>query len=278
MKIQANLISYILLGLVIIGVSIGVYEWGIPILQKSQIRSTIINIQNQLTDLANSIQSVGESKGSQIVTLSLPTGSLNIYNNLIQYSFNSPTIYYNPNVLAIPINYNIYLPCNVNNTLTINQPPMELCGIPGMLAYANSTNIVIEDVNNNTLVLPLQNIDNVITQYYVFDIKVSGDTVQFVPEYNTGIAGSSLYPACLVTASQFNNIINYQISCRPLLNIQTGQCTWIVINPTGQTGINTQVSTNINVNLQYSGLTIVNNPLSTVCNQLIYINVSVSLS
>ena len=276
MKLQANLISYLLLGLVIVGISIGVYEWGIPLLQKSQIKSTISNVQSELITLANSIQSVGENKGSQTVTLSLPSGSLNIYNNLIQYSLNVPTLYYNPNIPVIPINYNIYTPCNYNNTLTLGQQ-IELCGIPGLYAYANSTNIVITDVNNNTLVLPLENINNVITQYFVFNIRVNGNEVQFIPQYNTGIVGSSFYPACLVTAAQSGKIINYQISCRPLYNPQTGQCTWIVIQPFGQTGMTIQASANVNINLQYSGLSIINNPESTICNQLIYINVSASL-
>ncbi|BFI73615.1 hypothetical protein YN1_6020 [Nanoarchaeota archaeon] len=277
MKSQVNLISYLLLGLVIVGISIGVYEWGIPILQKSQIRSTISNIQGQLSTLASAIQNVGESKGSQTITLSLPSGSININNNLIQYSFQSPAIYYNPNIPAIPLNYNIYIPCNVNNTLTVGQQ-IELCGIPGLYAYANSTNIVITDINNNTLVLPLQNENDIITQYFVFDIKVGGNIVQFIPEYNTGIAGSSFYPACLLTAAESGRIINYQISCRPLYNPQTGQCVWIIIKPTGQVGATTQPNTNINVNLQYSGLNIVNNPESTVCNQLIYEYVSASFS
>ncbi len=277
MKLQSNLISYLLLGLVIVGVSIGVYEWGIPLLQKSQIRSTIDNIQSQLVSLANAIQSVGESKGSQTVTLSLPPGSINIYNNLISYSFQSPVLYYNPNILAIPINYNVYIPCTGNTSLNINQS-MDLCNIPGLNVSTNSTNIIINDVNNVTRVLPLSSINNVITQYFVFNIRVNGNVVQFIPQYNTGIAGSSFYPACLLTATQNNKIIEYQISCRPLYNPQTGQCIWFVIQPVGQTGMTTQKSTNININLQYSGLSIVNNPISTICNQLIYVNISASLS
>lgn len=277
MKLQTNLISYLLLGLIIVGVSMGVYEWGIPILQKSQIRSTINNIQTQLSSLANAIQSVAESKGSQTITLSLPSGNININNNLIQYTFQSPTLYYNPNIPAIPLNFNVYVSCDVNNTLTIGEQ-IELCGVPGLYAYANSTNIVIQDINNNTLVLPLQNENNIITQYFVFDIRVNGNTIQFIPEFNTGVEGSPYYPACLLLASENGNIINYQITCRPLYNPQTGECTWIIIKPVGQVGATIQPNTNININLQYSGLNIVNNPESTVCNELVYEYVSASLT
>ncbi|MGC9133013.1 MAG: hypothetical protein ACP5GJ_01240 [Nanopusillaceae archaeon] len=277
MKLQSNLISYLLLGLIIVGVSVGVYEWGIPILQKSQIRSTIDSIQSQLSSLANAIQNVGENKGSRTLSLSLPSGSINIYNNLIQYSFQSPVLYYNPNIPAIPLNFNIYIPCTVNNTLTVGNQT-NLCGIPGLYASANSTNINITDVNNNTLILPLSNANDIITQYFVFNIRVSGGTIQFIPLFNTGIAGSSLYPACLLVASQTNNIINYQIECRPIYNPQTGQCTWIIIKPTGNVGYTSQSGANLNVNLQYGGLNIINNPNSTVCNQLVYIYVDASLT
>jgi len=72
MKLQSQLISYLLLGVIVVGLSIGVYEWGIPLIQKSQIRSTVDNVQNQLTPLAEAISSVVQSRGTQTVTLNLP--------------------------------------------------------------------------------------------------------------------------------------------------------------------------------------------------------------
>jgi len=278
MKLQSQLISYLLLGVIVVGLSIGVYEWGIPLIQKSQIRSTVDNVQNQLTPLAEAISSVVQSRGTQTVTLNLPKGSISIYDNLIQYSFQVPLIYYNPSISVVPINYNIYIPCNVNNTISIPSSgynSIQLCGIPNLIAEVNSSNIIIQDVNNNTLILPLAS-SNVITQYFDFNIKVQNNNVLFVPQYNTGVSGVSYYPECLLSAAQLSGIIQYQISCRPMYNPQNGQCEWIIIEPTGQTSTTTN-GNSVNINLQYQGLNIVNNPNSTVCNQLVYYYVQASI-
>jgi len=278
MKLQSQLISYLLLGAIVVGLSIGVYEWGVPLIQKSQIRSTVDNVQNQLTPLAEAISSVVQSRGTQTVTLNLPKGSISIYNNLIQYSFQAPIIYYNPSISVVPINYNIYIPCNVNNTISIPSSgynSIQLCGIPNLIAEVNSSNIIIQDVNNNTLILPLAN-SNVITQYFDFNINVQNNNVLFVPQYNTGVSGVSYYPECLLSATQLSGIIQYQISCRPMYNPQNGQCEWIIIEPAGQTSATTN-GNSVNINLQYKGLNIVNNPNSTVCNQLVYYYVQASI-
>jgi len=278
MKLQSQLISYLLLGVIVVGLSIGVYEWGIPLIQKSQIRSTVDNVQNQLTPLAEAISSVVQSRGTQTVTLNLPKGSISIYDNLIQYSFQVPLIYYNPSISVVPINYNIYIPCNVNNTISIPSSgynSIQLCGISNLIAEVNSSNIIIQDVNNNTLILPLAS-SNVITQYFDFNIKVQNNNVLFVPQYNTGVSGVSYYPECLLSAAQLSGIIQYQISCRPMYNPQNGQCEWIIIEPTGQTSTTTN-GNSVNINLQYQGLNIVNNPNSTVCNQLVYYYVQASI-
>jgi len=278
MKLQSQLISYLLLGVIVVGLSIGVYEWGIPLIQKSQIRSTVDNVQNQLTPLAEAISSVVQSRGTQTVTLNLPKGSISIYDNLIQYSFQVPLIYYNPSISVVPINYNIYIPCNVNNTISIPSSgynSIQLCGISNLIAEVNSSNIIIQDVNNNTLILPLAS-SNVITQYFDFNIKVQNNNVLFVPQYNTGVSGVSYYPECLLSAAQLSGIIQYQISCRPMYNPQNGQCEWIIIEPTGKTSTTTN-GNSVNINLQYQGLNIVNNPNSTVCNQLVYYYVQASI-
>jgi len=279
MKLQSQLISYLLLGVIIVGLSIGVYEWGVPLIQKSQIRSTVNDIQSQLTSLAEAIPSVVQSRGSQTVTLNLPKGSLSIYNNLIQYSFQSPTIYYNPSISVITINYNEYIPCNVNNSISIPSSgynSIQLCGIPNFIVEVNSSNIIIQDVNNNTLILPLTSTNNVITQYFDFNIKVQNNNVLFIPQYNTGIEGSPSYPECLLSATQLSGVIQYQITCRPMYNPQNRQCEWIIIEPTGQTSTTTN-GNSININLQYNGLNIINNPNSTVCNQLVYYYVQASI-
>jgi len=279
MKLQSQLVSYLLLGVIVVGLSIGVYEWGVPLIQKSQIRSTVNDIQSQLTSLAEAIPSVVQSRGSQTVTLNLPKGSLSIYNNLIQYSFQSPTIYYNPSISVITINYNEYIPCNVNNSISIPSSgynSIQLCGIPNFIVEVNSSNIIIQDVNNNTLILPLTSTNNVITQYFDFNIKVQNNNVLFIPQYNTGIAGLSYYPECLLSATQLSGVIQYQITCRPMYNPQNGQCEWIIIEPTGQTSTTTN-GNSININLQYNGLNIINNPNSTVCNQLVYYYVQASI-
>jgi len=279
MKLQSQLISYLLLGVIIVGLSVGVYEWGVPLIQKSQIRSTVNDIQSQLTSLAEAIPSVVQSRGSQTVTLNLPKGSLSIYNNLIQYSFQSPTIYYNPSISVITINYNEYIPCNVNNSISIPSSgynSIQLCGIPNFIVEVNSSNIIIQDVNNNTLILPLTSTNNVITQYFDFNIKVQNNNVVFIPQYNTGIEGSPSYPECLLSATQLSGVIQYQITCRPMYNPQNRQCEWIIIEPTGQTSTTTN-GNSININLQYNGLNIINNPNSTVCNQLVYYYVQASI-
>ncbi|AMD29705.1 hypothetical protein Nps_01165 [Candidatus Nanopusillus acidilobi] len=257
----------------------GIYEWGLPLIQKSQLGSTVNNIQSQLTSLAEAISSVAQSRGSQTITLNLPKGSLNIYNNLIQYSFQAPIIYYNPSISVVPINYNIYIPCNVNNTISIPSSgynSIQLCGIPNLIVKVNSSNIIIQDVNNNTLILPLVSTNNVITQYFDFNINVQNNNVSFIPQYNTGISGLSYYPECLLSAAQLSGIIQYQVACRPMYNPQTGQCEWIIIEPAGQTSTITN-GNSVNVNLQYKGLNVINNPNSTVCNQLVYYYVQASV-
>jgi len=279
MKLQSQLISYLLLGLIVVGLSVGIYEWGIPLIQKSQIKSTIDNIQNQLNSLAEAISSVVQSRGSQTITLNLPKGSLSIYNNLIQYSFQTSITYYNPSISIVPINYNRYITCNVNNTISVPSSgynSIQLCGIPNFIVKVNSTNIIIQDVNNNTLILPLRSTDNVITQYFDFNINVQNNNVVFVPKYNTGMAGVSYYPECLLSATQTSGIIQYQITCRPMYNPQNKQCEWIIIEPTGQTSTTTNGNP-ININLQYKGLNVINNLNSTVCNQLVYYYVQASV-
>jgi len=279
MKLQSQLVSYLLLGLIVVGLSVGIYEWGLPLIQKSQLGSTVNSIQGQLTSLAEAISSVAQSRGSQTITLNLPKGSLNIYNNLIQYSFQAPVIYYNPTISVVPINYNIYIPCSVNNTISVPSSgynSIQLCGIPNLIVKVNSSNIIIQDVNNNTLILPLVSTNNVITQYFVFNINVQNNNVSFIPQYNTGISGLSYYPECLLSAAQLSGIIQYQVACRPMYNPQTGQCEWIIIEPTGQTSTITN-GNSVNVNLQYKGLNVINNPNSTVCNQLVYYYVQASV-
>jgi len=279
MKLQSHLIGYLLLGVIIVGLAIGVYEWGIPLIQKSQIRSTVDNIQNQLATLADAISSVVQSRGSQTITLTLPRGSLDIYDNLIQYSFQTPVNYYNPFISVIPINYNIYIPCNVNNTVSVplsGYNSVQLCGIPNLIVKVNSSNIIIQDINNNTLILPLASTKNVITQYFDFDIVVQNDVVSFIPRRNVGISGVPYYPRCLLSATQLSGIIQYQIECRPMYNPQNGQCELIIIEPVSQTSVNTNGNT-VNVNLQYKRLETINNPNSTVCKQLVYYYVQASV-
>jgi hypothetical protein len=232
-----------------------------------------------LNSLSEAISSVVQSRGSQTITLNLPKGSLNIYNNLIQYSFQAPIIYYNPTISVVPINYNIYIPCSVNNTISVPSSgynSIQLCGIPNLIVEVNSSNIIIQDVNNNTLILPLVSTNNVITQYFVFNINVQNNNVSFIPQYNTGRSGSSYYPECLLSAAQLSGIIQYQVACRPMYNPQTGQCEWIIIEPAGQTSTITN-GNSVNVNLQYKGLNVINNPNSTVCNQLVYYYVQASV-
>jgi hypothetical protein len=279
MKLQSQLISYLLLGLIVVGLSVGIYEWGVPLVQKSQIKSTVDNIQNQLTSLAEAIPSVVQSRGSQTVTLNLPKGSLSIYNNLIQYSFQTSITYYNPSISVVPINYNVYIPCSVNNTISVPSSgynSIQLCGIPNLIVKVNSSNIIIQDINNNTLILPLVSTNNVITQYFDFNINVQNNIVSFIPQYNTGISGVSYYPECLLSATQLGGIIQYQITCRPMYNPQNRQCEWIIIQPTGQTSVATN-GNSVNINLQYNGLNVINNPNSTVCNQLVYYYVQASV-
>ncbi len=279
MKLQSHLIGYLLLGAIIVGLAIGIYEWGIPLIQKSQIRSTVDNVQNQLATLADALSSVVQSRGSQTVTLTLPKGSLSIYDNLIQYSFQTPVNYYNPSISVIPINYNIYIPCNVNNTVSVplsGYNSIQLCGIPNLIVKVNSSNIIIQDINNNTLILPLVSTKNVITQYFNFNIIVQNNVVSFIPQHNVGLSGVPHYPKCLLSATQLSGIIQYQIECRPMYNPQNGQCELIIIEPVGQTSVNTN-GNSVNVNLQYKRLETINNPNSTICKQLVYYYVQASV-
>ncbi|MGC9079870.1 MAG: hypothetical protein ACP5G1_03985 [Nanopusillaceae archaeon] len=275
MKLQTGLISYLLIGLLVAAIAIGVYEWGIPMIQKSQLQNTINSVNTQLSSVANTISNVANGKGSTTESLNLPQGTITIEYDQIKYTFEVPTTYFNPSVSFVPINYNIYIPCGQNNTVYVNGGTVQLCGVPTLLVYANNTNIVIQDVNNVTKIFPLTNIKYLITQYYVFNVNVNGNQVTFIPIYNTAIVSSSLYPPCIVNANQQEGLVTYTITCRPVYDPVTGQCHWIKLVPTGQNSVTTNKI--VNLNIQYNRMEVINDPNSTVCNQLIQYYITSSI-
>ncbi len=273
MKYQSSLISYILLGVVIVGIAIGVYNWGVPMLQKSQMNTVISGINSQFSTLAEDIYSVGSTRSSKTTTLSLPTGTFTISSNKIVFTFSSPVTYYNPNIPVIPINYGFFISCTSNLTVNPGQT-INLCGLPYIKAYHNGSYIILTDMNNVSIQLPLTNINDIITSAYVFNMIVNGSTVTFIPLYNSGIEGVTYFPPCIVSASQTENIIEYKVSCRPLYDIDTKVCKWYIIKPVGQTS---STGGNFRLSLQYNTEEISPTQYSTVCNQIhkIYIGVSI---
>lgn len=269
-------ISFLLLGIIILGISSSLYLWGVPIIQKNTLNGNMQNVEQQLITLANDIQNIGINGGQTSLQLSIPTGTLSESQNSIVYTLSLPSsshLYYNPIIRSIPVNYNVFYPCYANNTLTIGQK-INLCDYPGLYAYANSTDIVIYDkLYNSSLILPLGNYYYVITSGYVFNIQYQNNEIIFYPLYNTGLYGNSNYPACIINVQQIQDIVQYNLECRPLYDPQTKLCYWIFIQPSGSLSL----TGNGVAQISSQGTTISNSYKSTICKAVEVIDVQVSL-
>lgn len=280
-KLQSQFISYILLGLIIVGIASGLYLWGIPVVQKNTINSQIQNIQDQFISLAQSIQNVGINGGQVSINLYIPQGSLIANPNKIEYTIQIPNsnTYYNPSLKEVPINYEVYYPCSGNNSLSVGEK-INLCNYPGLYAYMNSNYIIVNDsIYNSSVIIPLSNLENspsgllLITSGYVFNVELLNKNVLFIPLYNTGIYGNPNYPACIVNAVQQGNIIEYTLQCRPLYDQENGICYWIQIQPQGTSSL----TGNGIAQISYQGATISNQYLSTICKVVEIKTVDISL-
>lgn len=274
MKAAAELVNYVILGVIVLALAIGVYMWGYPMLQKSQVKGSMEQLSKVFTDIANLISSVGTNGGQSSMSVDLGRSSISININNIKYQTTISVSYFNPNIGKVPINYKVYYPCSTNTTLQIGST-INLCGFPGLYASANSTNIIINDtIFGGYLVLPLGSYNNVITSTFVFDVIYNGgSTITFVPRYNTGLYGSSQFPPCIVDAYQSSDVVFMEVSCRPLVDVNSRTCYWIKIVPEGSTSGTGKV----NIYAINRGYTITK-PLSTVCDNLQIINVGVSVS
>lgn len=226
MKNQQNFIGYILLGVIVVGVAISVYMWGIPIVQKSSYRAQINAIESQISDLANSISSAAFEGTSKTYTIS--GSKMNVYSsekNRLEISVDIGTRYY-LTTAEIPINYNIFIRCDPAHTIVpIGGSEENLCGYTGLRVTTNSTHFKIYDpIIGKEKVFPLGNYEMLITSIYTFKVSYDGSSIKFTPTALTGIYGDKNYPPCIINALQTENIITYKLQCRPLFSFERDEC------------------------------------------------------
>jgi len=266
-RLQTQIVNYVLLSSVVLGIALGVYLWAGPIIEKNQARNTINNLEIALSELAKEIENVAllETISSYSINFN---GRVEVKENKIILAIETPIEYYTTIIDRIPINYVDVGGCYVNNTVSKNDDIfVELCGDSSLLVKANYTTIFINDtMNNKTLSLPIGNYKDIIIKNYVFDIINRIDDVVFIWKSGLGYGES---PICIIDARSYKSgntiVIEYTLSCRPVLDLRTHKCLWIKIVPSGTVG---KISTGETIfRISYNSKRIVI-PNSTVCSYL----------
>ncbi|HIP89988.1 MAG TPA: hypothetical protein EYH22_00315 [Candidatus Nanopusillus sp.] len=247
---QSQIIGYVALAALITGITLGVYFWGVPVMEKSRAVEAVSSVELQLSRLADFIGEAG-LKGIDKSLDFLYSGRLEISSNKISYTIEIPLAIYASNYNLVPINYKFFFKCSSNNTVSPGSS-VYLCGNKKLLATANNTHLIIKDLfYNKTIILPKGNHKDIIVQVYVFDITWDGVRYTFIWKGNVGYLGFEDNPPCLVNAlvsgSGDSQVITYDLSCRPLLDPQTRKCIWIKIIPQGQTGVSGEGTVTFNI-------------------------------
>lgn len=278
MKNQSDILGYMLLGIVVTAIAIGVYLWGAPLIQKSALRAQVNNMEGQLSSLADSIEQVGFNGGEKYITISgnqMSSGTLTGSEIFVDINYGSQ--YYAKLPYPIPINYNGYYPCNQSNIILIPSSgynSTDLCGYPGLYAYVNSTDFIIYDpIVGENFTFSNQNYQYLITSIYTFKVLYNGNSITFIPLYNSGIYGYSEYPACIVDGVTVGTTVDYTVQCRPLYDLSSEVCHWIQMQVLGSS-----TSNSITYNIVYKGSSLSTNVYSTVCNEVKYYYLDVYIS
>ena len=204
MKSQTTYLSYILLTGIAITLIAAAYFWGEPYLRKSKTTSEISGIEDSLNSIAKAVEEVIKTKEERIV--SLPGIAGNIYPNKIVFTYTAPVIYYNPA-------HSIYL-----NVLDYKAE-----------YYLNETGCYY----NN---LEIKNKAIIFTKNETLYVKCENGKLKVLAE--VGRVGSD--PYCIIketsTVVGKNEIVNFEIFCRPMYDPYSGKCFFIDLIPEGKTG------------------------------------------
>ncbi|RIB35463.1 MAG: hypothetical protein BXU00_01720 [Candidatus Nanoclepta minutus] len=274
MRSQEQIVGYVLLGAVVLGVALTVYNYVVPLVQKSYVRNTLSSVESKLSDFADRISKTALDFGVSTFQLDIQNSYFEIDPDLIQLRIKIPIQYYS-SIVKVPVNYDEYTYCP-NDTFTISYSG-KLCSDRSHINITISTGSfrIIDEISNKSVDLPLGNLNNVITSDYVFDIIYNGTHLRFLPRYPTGYYRTS--PPCIINALQLGGEVSYEITCRPIVNMENGQCFWIRLSPYGVSA--TQITTKIPVVISYRRY-YDNSYNSTVCsNNLvreIYVDISIS--
>ncbi|MEM1634424.1 MAG: hypothetical protein QW714_01745 [Nanopusillaceae archaeon] len=274
MRYQEQIISYVLLGAVIVGIAIAVYSYVVPMIQKSHVRNLVVYLEKNVNNLADAISSTGLRYGRTSFELEVSNAFLEIRHNLIRLKLNTPLQYYS-SFVKVPINYNEISICYNYSFPIITGVNYSICFDNSMLnlLFLNNGNMIIYDnLANNSLILPVGNNINVITSLFVFDINYNGTHVIFIPKYPVGLYGYS--PACIANAYQTATDLYYEITCRPLVDLYNKLCYWVIISPylRSSTTIDRKTSLTINYDSYYD-----EKYNSTVCDTVRIINLQISI-
>jgi len=274
MRSQEQIIGYVLLGAVVLGIALAIYNYVVPMIQKSYAKNIILSAESKLSDFADKISKTSFGFGVSTFQLDIQNSYLEINPNYVQLKIKAPIQYYS-SITKVPVNYEEYIFCP-NYTFSLSYSG-RICNDNSYInvtidATANKFTI-IDEISGNNITLPLTNLTNVITSRYVFDIIYDGSTIKFIPRYPTGIYGLS--PPCIVNAVQIGNDVIYELTCRPVVNLENGLCYWIKVFPYSVSA--TQISTKAVVSIAYRSYSEVSYN-STVCNNVreIYTDLSIS--
>jgi len=274
MRSQEQIIGYVLLGVVILGIALAVYNYVVPMMQKSYAKNVVLSVESKLSSLADQISKTSFDFGVSTFQLDVQNSYLEINPNSIQLKIKSPIQYYSSSV-RVPINYDEYIFCP-NYTFSLFYSG-RICNdnsyINVTINAATNRFTLIDEITGNNVTLQLGNYTNVITSRYVFDVIYDGSTIRFIPRYSTGIYGIS--SPCIVSAVQIGEDVIYELVCRPVVNLENRICYWIKVSPYGLSA--TQISSRATLSISYRSFSDTSY-ISTVCNIVreIYTDISIS--
>ncbi|MEM4757787.1 MAG: hypothetical protein QW184_01375 [Nanopusillaceae archaeon] len=274
MRSQEQLISYILLGVIIMGISIGVYNYVVPMIQKSYVRNFVTSLEKNLMDLADLISSTGLRYGRATYTLEAPGAKLEIVPDVLKIGIKS-TIQYYTSYIRVPINYNEPVVCYNNSFPIIIGSRYFLCSDDNKIEIyiLNEKNMIINDYSsNNSIIIPIRDHKDIITSLFVFDVVYNGTHIIFLAKKPTGYYKIS--QPCILNVYQIYENIYYEITCRPLVDISTRQCYWIRILPYQRSSMTLENKVTISISYNYYNDVII---YSTICDRVRFIDLYLSL-
>jgi len=274
MRSQEQIIGYVLLGVVILGIALAVYNYVVPMIQKSYAKNIVLSAESKLSSLADQISKTSFDFGVSTFQLDIQNSYIEVNPNSIQLKIKSPIQYYS-SLTKVPINYEEYIFCP-NYTFSLSYSG-RICNdnsyINVTINTATNSLTIIDEISGNNITLQLGNYTNVITSRYVFDIVYDGSNIRFIPRYSTGVYGLS--SPCIVSAVQLGSDVIYELTCRPVVSLENKICYWIKISPYGVSA--TQISSKAVLSISYRSYSGVSY-ISTVCNTVreIYTDISIS--